>query len=111
MTQIKECQYCKQEYVWAKDLGKSCRVCKNGMYRYGMNRNDMVALHESQDGCCAVCGLEVELFNGSTGAVIDHCHASGNVRSILCQSCNIAAGKLETHPNIAKLLEYIGYGH
>ena len=107
----KTCKHCGESYKPARDLGNQCRTCKNGIHRYGMTRDDMIALYEAQDGCCVICGRSIDLFTGvhKKGAVVDHCHASGNVRSILCQPCNIAAGKLETHPNIAKLLEYIGY--
>jgi hypothetical protein len=40
------------------------------------------ALHEMQGGRCAVCGVGGRIQ-------IDHDHATGMVRGLLCQSCNI----------------------
>jgi len=72
-----------------------------------MNRLDMIALHESQDKLCLLCDEEVVLFNGTAGGVIDHCHTHGNVRAILCQRCNDVVGKVESHKNMSRVLEYI----
>ena len=111
MNKIRECQYCEEEYVWTRDLGNSCRVCKNGMYRYDMTRLDMIALHESQDKRCLLCEKEVVLFTGTSGGNVDHCHVSGKVRGILCAGCNTTVGGMETHieqfSDISRLLEYI----
>jgi hypothetical protein len=42
----------------------------------------------SQGGRCAICGETPERL------VVDHCHASGMVRGLLCQSCNFGIGHL-----------------
>jgi hypothetical protein len=44
------------------------------------------AIRAWQDGRCAICGLRAEL-------VIDHHHASGLVRGLLCTGCNTAEGR------------------
>jgi Recombination endonuclease VII/NUMOD3 motif len=51
-----------------------------------------------QDGVCAICG------NGATARnkrhlCIDHNHATGALRGILCAKCNTSIERLETIPN------------
>lgn len=51
---------------------------------------------------CAVCG--------GAGEVIDHDHVTGEVRDVLCQGCNKAAGTLEDNPDrIRALADYIEF--
>lgn len=42
-----------------------------------------------RDDTCALCGIR------STSLVIDHCHAHGFSRGMLCSGCNSYAGKLD----------------
>lgn len=44
------------------------------------------ALHRWQAGACAVCSATRGRL------VVDHCHATGLVRGLLCSSCNTAEG-------------------
>ena len=87
--------------------GTSCRVCKDGLYRYNMTRLDQIKLYEQQDKKCFLCETELELFNGHTGGFIDHNHKTGNVRGILCNRCNTIVGGLESHINPQKVIDYI----
>ena len=86
--------------------GKTCRVCKDGLYRYKMNRLDMVALLESQDNKCATCDRELEMFVGRKGGFVDHCHTTGRVRGILCNRCNTVVGGIE-NADLERMLKYI----
>ena len=52
-------------------------------------------LMESQEGRCAICGMKPE-------ARVEHDHATGQVRGLLCQSCNVALGFLRDDPNRLK---------
>lgn len=47
----------------------------------------------SQEGRCAICGVEM-LLGGTrpTSATADHCHAMHTPRSVLCKRCNVALG-------------------
>ena len=103
----KNCVHCGVSHTMR---GKTCRVCKDGLYRYGMSRIDQLKLHEEQNKKCHLCESEVEMFNGHKGGFIDHDHASGKVRGILCNRCNTVVGGLENHSNIKKLLEYLNIG-
>lgn len=57
---------------------------------YGITGEQYDAMHAAQGGVCAICRCP-ETIEGRPLAV-DHCHASGNVRSLLCSRCNTAIG-------------------
>jgi hypothetical protein len=85
---------------------------------YGMTLADYNALLVAQGGGCAGCGATrsaLKIPNGQSdrGARgnlhVDHCHATGTVRGILCASCNAALGRVRDNPavlrNLAAYLE------
>ena len=45
-------------------------------------------LHQAQDGKCAICGKEPE----DRRLAMDHCHATGRIRGLLCMHCNVGLG-------------------
>jgi hypothetical protein len=57
--------------------------------RYGMTPTCYKEMLERQGGKCALCDGEMDR------PVIDHCHATGKVRGILCHHCNIKLPVLE----------------
>ena len=60
---------------------------------YGITEDDYQRMLASQQGACAVC---LKPFSGSPH--VDHCHATGRVRGLLCHLCNTALGKLNDDP-------------
>ena len=71
------------------------RLAGNKWYRreerlkqvYGLSMQDYDAMVAQQGGVCAICKRQPDrpLF-------VDHCHASGKVRGLLCHPCNAAIG-------------------
>ena len=102
---MKKCKHCGIDHQM---VGSECRVCKDGRYRYGLTRTDMIKLHEEQNKKCYLCDKEIEMFKGHSGGMIDHNHKTGKVRGILCNKCNTIVGGFETHKNKKRLLKYIG---
>ena len=102
---MKICKHCGTEHNLR---GSQCRVCKDGLYRYKMTRNDMIKMYEEQNRRCFLCETDVEMFKGHAGGMIDHDHKTGKVRGILCNRCNTLIGTLETHKNTDKVIEYLG---
>ena len=55
--------------------------------QYGISSADYDALLAKQDGVCATCGKPSE-----ETLCVDHCHATGTIRGLLCRQCNFALG-------------------
>ena len=62
----------------------------------GVSREQSVALKEKQTSACAICGDRP----GSPNLHLDHCHATGAVRSFLCVNCNRGIGCATESPEI-----------
>lgn len=64
---------------------------------YGITVEQYDAMLAAQGGLCAICRKpEVRKLRGRVARlVVDHCHATGKVRSLLCHRCNTAIGWLE----------------
>lgn len=62
--------------------------------RFGMDMEQYAALLKDQGGVCAICHQpETLVLCGSVASLaVDHCHAGGQVRGLLCRSCNTALG-------------------
>ena len=63
-------------------------------------------LRASSGGCCFVCGIHESLL--PTRLAVDHCHDTGVVRGLLCQSCNTSIGKLgDNIEGLKRALNYL----
>jgi hypothetical protein len=72
--------------------------------RYGMTLEQHAAMLEAQGGLCAICRKPP---SGKRPLVVDHCHASGTVRGLLCYGCNRALHVLDTPDLLAKANAYL----
>jgi hypothetical protein len=66
--------------------------------RYGLEPGQYDAMRAAQDDRCAICQRpETRLAsNGKPKLLsVDHCHASGRVRELLCVGCNVGLGGFE----------------
>lgn len=73
--------------------------------KYKLSPLDHQALETRAGGCCEICGRERPLH-------IDHDHQTGDVRGLLCISCNTALGKLgDTVEGLMRAIRYLSkYG-
>lgn len=64
---------------------------------YGITSEDYDRMYAEQAGVCAICALPETVTETRTGVVknlcVDHCHATGQVRALLCFSCNLMIGQ------------------
>lgn len=62
-------------------------------HKYRLTEEDHAALVERHQGRCAICGAEKPLH-------IDHDHATGIVRGLLCEHCNRGLGMFQDTPRL-----------
>lgn len=71
--------------------------------RYGVTSSQYRLMLESQKGGCAICGSTNPKGKGSTiYFAVDHDHATGKVRGLLCKNCNTALGLMADNPEILR---------
>lgn len=66
---------------------------KARLSRYGLTVQQYVDMLTEQGGLCAICRQESDKV-----LCVDHDHATGVVRGILCRECNLALGNLKDDP-------------
>lgn len=72
---------------------------------YGITRNEYNAMAEAQNHRCGICGCKpnesyAPLNRRMQWLCVDHCHATGQVRGLLCHQCNKVLGYFEQSPNM-----------
>ena len=74
--------------------------------KYGITPEQYDKMFEEQGGQCALCGMTPEV-NGALLAV-DHNHATGKVRALLCRLCNNGLGHFrEDGDLLARAIAYL----
>ena len=65
-------------------------------YRFNLTIDEYDKILENQQGKCAICGggREKQKYKFA----VDHCHATGKIRGILCQNCNAGLGLFKDNP-------------
>lgn len=68
---------------------------------YKITEEDLQRILLSQGGVCGICRRQ---FGGtkSTKPHIDHCHATGRVRGVLCGKCNLGIGNFADDPGLLR---------
>jgi hypothetical protein len=59
---------------------------------YGVTQSDLDAISKAQGGACAICRRPLP---GGKWTHVDHDHASGKVRGLLCGTCNVGLGMFQ----------------
>jgi Recombination endonuclease VII len=62
---------------------------------YGISLEDYARLLAEQGGVCAIC-----LRQPAERLCVDHCHATGKVRGLLCRTCNTGLGCYRDDPSL-----------
>ena len=97
------CKPCLAEYS-RRFRGENRASCRRSelKYKYGITPEQYDEMWKAQGEGCAICGSDRK-------PRIDHCHQTGRVRGILCDTCNRGLGmlgdNLETLRNVVQYLE------
>lgn len=79
--------------------------------QYGITLEQYNSMLVDQNNSCAVCNRSETALdkNGKLKALsVDHCHDTGKIRGLLCDSCNRAEGFLQSNVDIIrKLADYV----
>ncbi len=74
---------------------------------HGLALEQFLAMFESTGGACWICGKQCTM-RGKSHICIDHCHATGKVRGLLCPVCNKFLGAFKDNPGLLrKAAEYL----
>lgn len=81
---------------------------------YGITVDQYYQMLKEQGGGCATCGVKTPGGRGYKRMgkpemfYVDHCHSTGRVRGLLCNSCNRGIGFLRDDAGLAiKIAEYL----
>lgn len=69
--------------------------------RYGLTPEEAAGMLAGQGGVCAICG------SAPKKPRIDHDHATGKVRAILCHRCNLLIAGMDDANWLQKALAYL----
>lgn len=74
---------------------------KRRLAQYGLTLEQFEEMFARQEGRCATCPATEVLG-------VDHDHATGRVRALLCKGCNLALGNARENPDtLRQLAQYI----
>lgn len=63
---------------------------QHSLTKWGLTLTDQAEILAGQGGGCAICGVVTP--GGRGGWHVDHNHAEGHVRGLLCARCNLGLG-------------------
>lgn len=90
------------------DLRNYKRPSDASLRYFGLTAEQHVAMWLEQNGQCAICGTDE--YDLGKRLHIDHRHASGFVRGLLCRKCNFALGFfVDDIARMEKAIDYIHY--
>ena len=91
-------------YRHARRRNNDPRLRSVELKRYGITLAEYDALLEKQGGVCAICRK-----HSKRRLCVDHCHRTGMIRGLLCDSCNLGLGSLkEDQASLVAALAYLG---
>lgn len=83
------------------------RTKVRGLAKYGLSVQKFEEMLEAQDHACGICRKK---FSAWSVPVVDHDHANGLVRGLLCRGCNTGLGSFGDDPTaLCAAAEYAMY--
>lgn len=102
-----------ENHVYAKGMCHQHYIRQRGLSKnYGLSLEDEARMLVEQGGVCAICSGYRRSTNGLSGKTmdfhLDHDHATGSVRGLLCDQCNRGIGLLgDDTVTLATALSYL----
>jgi len=109
---------CKKEVVAygfcdihrARTIDRRKAAHKTLVKRFRITVDEYERMYNNQNGVCAICGQpEIRKQNGNTiNLPVDHCHATGKIRGLLCSKCNTSLGGFKDSTDLlTKAINYL----
>ena len=84
---------------------------RNRLRLYGLKDGEYDRIWEYQNGLCAIChrpSTTLSRWGGYKSLSVDHCHSTGKVRGLLCDSCNRGVGFFKDNEELLfSAIEYL----
>jgi hypothetical protein len=101
-----------ENLLYAKGLCHGHYIKQRKWKARGIDADRYQEMLKEQGGVCAICCKPERATDKASGKIkdlaIDHCHATGEVRALLCSNCNRALGLFNDDPAmLAKARLYV----
>jgi hypothetical protein len=103
-ARTRKCAACKEHPQHGSAYGQAAR-------KYNLTYEELDVLYAITH--CDCCGTELKSGGGpgissKNQRQIDHCHATGTIRGVLCWNCNVGIGKLgDSIEGVKRALNYL----
>lgn len=75
---------------------------------YGISAEDFDTAHARRKGRCDICGRRHDRRHNGGRLYVDHDHDTGEIRGLLCSTCNSTLGRAgDTAESLRRLLAYV----
>lgn len=101
----RKCKACKSAQSKAygnTPSGQRARASSYLKHNYGITLDEFEQRLAEQGAVCAICG-SIEVSEGRSRLSVDHCHATGKVRGLLCSPCNKGLGSFRDKPELLRI--------
>ncbi len=103
----KSCHLARQR-TYRKGHPQPSNVEQHLWYRYKMRGSEYEAMVIRQKNLCAICKKPPATSGRHIRLQVDHCHETGHIRGLLCNSCNNALGRFgDSIEGIQRVLDYL----
>lgn len=97
----------RKYYTHTKNGNRKFRVRNYKLYhKYGIIYEEYEDMYLAVCGHCQICGRYREVLN------VDHNHSTGEIRGLLCSSCNTDIGRIFENPKypnqLSNIIKYLG---
>jgi len=99
------CKPCHYQYKKTSPTAKRNRKAEKLQLRYGLTYEQWEKMREQENYKCMICGISEDEMGKKLD--VDHCHDSGKVRGVLCNTCNTMLG--HARDNVRILEEAVQY--
>lgn len=98
-------KYCSGRCWTSANKAKKVKAASN---KIKISKEHYNVLYELQSGKCAICKCDSGSNARGDRLAVDHCHASGHIRGLLCHRCNTAIGLFkDSKENLSAAIEYL----